>query len=134
MWTRCGRAPVAQTKTVAAEVDLDDRELLGGESGEHLLAQLLLQALEGRARQDLAVEALGRRPPSAGTDRQVDARNVGDRAQAFFDDRLAEEPGAAGDQDGLPAQRFGDHPSESRGSGENPRREIRRSRWPQIRV
>src|ERR1044072_6805939 len=73
----------------------------GGYLRHPFLAQLLLQALECRAGKPLALEAVRRRTARAGANGEVDPRDVRDRAQALLDDRLAEESGAAGDQEGL---------------------------------
>src|SRR5207237_1335350 len=100
---------IGQPQAVAAEVDLNHTELGADELGEAFLTELFLEPPERGARQDLALEPLRRRPPRARTDRQVDPRHVGNRTQAFLDERLAEEAGAAGDQDGLALQGFGDH-------------------------
>ena len=124
----------AQPQAVAPEIDLHDRELFRGEPGKAVLAELLPEPPEGGARQHLALEPLDRGPARARTDGQVDARDLRDGPQAFLDDRLAQEAGAAGDQDGLALEGLGDHRTSLGGSGEKPRREIRRSRWSQIRV
>ena len=104
---------VRETKDVAAEVDLDHVKLLGREPGERVFAQLFLQPPERGARENLAFEALGGRSPRARANGEVDAGDLRDRPQALLDDRLAEEAGAAGDQDGLALERLGDHRVES---------------------
>src|ERR1700693_2644327 len=98
---------VAQPEPVAPQVDLDHRQLLRHELRERFLAKLFPQALERRAGQHLLLEALGSGPACAGSDREVDAPNLRDRTKALLDDRLAEEAGAAGDQDGLTLQGLG---------------------------
>src|SRR5579859_8199 len=100
---------VVKPEAVSTEVDLDDVELRLHQLGEAFFAQLFLQPLERRAGEDLTLEALQRRPACAGADRKVDARDIRDRAQALLDDRLAQEAGAAGDQDGLALEGVGDH-------------------------
>src|SRR5438552_19160887 len=106
---------IAQAEPVAPQVDLDHGELLGGKLAEALLAELVFQAFEGRARKHLALEALTGRPPRAGPDGKVDARDVRDRAQTLLYDRIDEEGGAAGVQEGLPLQCRGDHDRLERG-------------------
>src|SRR5260370_2607989 len=91
----------AEAEPVASEVELEHRELLLGELGERRLAQLVLQTLERRARQHLALEALGGRSARARTDREVDAAALGNRAPAFLYQRFAQEAPAATDQHGL---------------------------------
>src|ERR1700682_1094164 len=98
---------VAQPEPVAPQVDLDHRQLLRHELRERFLTKLLSQALECRAGQHLFLEALGGGPARAGPDREVDAPDLRDRTKALLDDRLAEEAGAAGDQDGLALQGLG---------------------------
>jgi hypothetical protein len=99
---------VVQPEPITPQVDLDNRELLRDELREIGLTPLFPEALERGARQDLPLQALGSRAASARTDRQVDAPYIGDRPQALLDDRLAQEAGAAGDQDGLALQGLGD--------------------------
>ena len=91
----------SETKPIAAEVELKDLELLLDQLRESVLTKLLSQTLEGRAGKHLALQPLGGGPASARTNRQVDLADLGDRAQALFDYRLAQEAGRAGDQDGL---------------------------------
>src|SRR6266853_4749119 len=98
---------VAQPEPVAPQVDLDHRQLLRDELRESFLAQLLSQPFERGAGQHLLLEALGSGPACAGSDREVDAPDLRDRTEALLDDRLAEEAGAAGDQDGLALQGLG---------------------------
>src|SRR5207245_8168132 len=100
---------VAESKAVAAEVDLDHGKLGARELRERLLAELFLQPFEGGAREHLALQALRRRPAGARSNREVDAGDVRNRAEALLDDRLAEKACAAGDQDGLALQGLGDH-------------------------
>src|SRR5205807_8621932 len=116
----------AQAEAVATEVDLDHSQLLAGQLRETVFAQLVLQALESGAGEHLALEPFPGRPPRARPDRQVDARDVRNRAQAFLDYRLAEEAGAAGDQDGLAPQGIGDQDGLILGRG---RSEIGRAAW-----
>src|SRR5260370_13191145 len=97
-------ALVAQPQAITPEIDLDDRELVVDEFRERRLAPLLLEALERGARKHLALEALGGRAPRAVADRAVHPTRFMDRSQAFLDDRLAKEAGAAADQDGLALQ------------------------------
>src|SRR5207253_5312024 len=100
---------VAESKAVAAEIDLDHGKLGAGQLRKRLLAQLFLQPFESGAREHLALQALRRRPAGAGSNREVDASDVRYRAEALLDDRLAEKAGAAGDQDGLALQGLGNH-------------------------
>src|SRR2546430_11263207 len=100
---------VAESKAVAAEVDLDHGKLGAGQLRKRVLAQLFLQPFESGAREHLALQALRRRRAGAGSNREVDASDVRNRAEALLDDRLAEKAGAAGDQDGLALQGLGNH-------------------------
>src|SRR5437588_2607496 len=108
-------ALIAQPEAVAAEVDLDHGKLGARQLREGFVAELLLQPLESRAGKHLALKALRCGTPRARTNREVDPSDLGYRAEALLDDRLAEEAGAAGDQDGLALQGIGDHRPDSRG-------------------
>src|ERR1700730_15255250 len=101
-------ARVAHPETVPTQVDLENRKLRLRELREFRLTQLVFETLERRARQHLALQALRRRAPGNLADRAVDAADLGYRAQAFLDDRLAQEAGAAGDQHGLAFEGLGD--------------------------
>src|SRR5207249_7236174 len=96
-----GAARVGQTEPVCAEVDLQDRKLLRGEARESLFAQLILQALERRARKHLALEPFRGRTPRARADGEVDAAHLRDRAEGLLNDRLAEKAGRSVDQQGV---------------------------------
>src|SRR5437899_675324 len=78
---------LAEPQALAAQVDLDDSELLRSERGEALLAELLLESLERRARKHFALKTFRRGTPRARADGQVDARDVRNRPQALLDDR-----------------------------------------------
>src|SRR5438270_4372375 len=107
-------ALIAQPEAVAAEVDLDHRKLGARQLRKGFVAELLLQPLESRAGKHLALKALRCGTPRARTNREVDPSDLGYRAEALLDDRLAEEAGAAGAQEGLALQRIGDHRPDSR--------------------
>ncbi len=100
-------ARVGQPEPVATQVELENRELVLDERRECLIPELLLQPLEGRACEHLALQPLRGRPPRARADGEIDAPNVRDRTEAFLDERFAQEAGAAGDQDGLALQGLG---------------------------
>src|ERR1700737_3270560 len=101
-------APGAQPQPGPTQVDLENRKLRLRELREFRLTQLVFETLERRARQHLALQAFSRRAPRTRADREVDAADLGYRAQAFLDDRLAQEAGAAGDQYGLAFEGLGD--------------------------
>src|SRR5437588_6656400 len=113
-------ALIAQPEAVAAEVDLDHGKLGARQLREGFVAELFLQPLESRAGKHLALEALRCGTPRARTNREVDPSDVGYRAEALLDDRLAEEACAAGDQDGLALEGIRDHRPDSRGRPKAP--------------
>jgi len=98
---------VSDAQTVAAQVDLEHRQLLPGQLGERLLTQLFFDALESRTGQNLTLQPLGGRTASARPDREVDPTDLGYRAEALLDDRLAQETGGAGDEDRLAPKSLG---------------------------
>src|SRR6266540_2976571 len=92
---------IAQTQTITTEVELEHRELRFGQLRECAFPKLVFDSFERWAREDLALEPVRGRSSWARADGQVDATDLGDRAQALLDDRLAEKAGATGDHDGL---------------------------------
>src|SRR6266851_3579857 len=92
---------VGERESVTTEIDLQHGQLFFRELRESSVAQLFLEALESRARQHLALEPLRRGTPRARAYGEVDAPDLWNRTQALLDDRLAQETGAAGDQNGL---------------------------------
>src|SRR5438445_789910 len=82
---------------VPAQVQLQHRQLLRHQASECPFAQLLLEPVERRAGQHLSLQAVGRGPPGAGADAEVDPADLGQGTEKLLDDGLSQEAGGAGD-------------------------------------
>jgi hypothetical protein len=101
-------AVVVQAEAVRADVAGDDGDPAPDHLVERRRAHLPAQAVEGVVAEDLPAGPLGDRGPLAGADEQHElaARH---RPQQPFDQRGAEEAGAAGDGDAAAVECLGDH-------------------------